>query len=64
MLRSTVRMPGSNWSAVARPSGVISMRMLRRSAGLGTRRIQPRRSSRSSVAVMVAEAIRDPVADL
>src|SRR5690348_9274889 len=34
------------------------MRTLRRSPGLGVRRIQPRRSSRSSVAVMVAEAIR------
>ena len=58
MLRSMVRMPGSSWSVVARPSEVISMRTLRRSAGLGTRRIQPRCSSRSSVAVMVAEAIR------
>jgi hypothetical protein len=35
MLRSMVRMPGSSWSVVARPSGVISIRTLRRSAGLG-----------------------------
>ena len=58
MLRSRVRMLGSSWSAVARPPGVIWTRTLRRSAGLGMRRIQPRRSSRSRVAVMVAEAIR------
>src|SRR5580700_10812975 len=34
------------------------MRTLRRSPGFGVRRIQPRRSRRSSVAVMVAEGIR------
>src|SRR5262252_16580 len=58
MLFSTARMRGSIWSAVARPSGVISISTLRRSAGLGMRRIQPRCSSRSRVAVMVAEATR------
>ena len=50
--------PGSNWSAAARSSGVISIRVLRRSSGLGMRRIQPRCSSRSRVAVMEAEAMR------
>jgi hypothetical protein len=51
-------MPGSNWSAVARPSGVISISTLRRSSGLGIRLIQPRRSRRSSMAVMVADGMR------
>src|SRR5689334_6136270 len=49
-------MPASIRSAMARPSGVISTRTLRRSPGLDVRRIQPRRSSRSRLAVMVADA--------
>ena len=52
-----VRMPGSSSSAAALPSGVISIRTLRRSAGLGMRRIELLPAG-SSVAVMVAEATR------
>ena len=43
---------------MARPAGVISTSVLRRSSGFGMRRTHPRRSSTSRVAVVLADATR------
>ena len=53
--RSILRTPGRNRSVMAYPSSLISMSTLRRSCGLGTRRIHPRRSRTSRMLVMVAD---------